>query len=721
MSFLICQPIKMSLIGPHFEDKVLFITGCTGFVGKVLLEKILYSLKVKKIYVLVRDKKDTDSKSRLKEIFDSPVMKRVKEKYGNVYLSEKVFPVVGDLNEDIIVPQNIKDEIEFIIHGAATLLFNEDLDVAIKNNVFGTLKIFQLAKECPNLRNMVHVSTSYTNFPQRSFVEEKIYDLELPNREPLLEFCQKVLKMEKKKVKEIEVKLLKQLNFPNTYAFSKRMTENILRLLKPKDFTLTIFRPSIICCAYLDPYPGWVDCVSAMGSIFVSTGMGVNELCRGKGRVVGDIIPVDMVANSILVCCYFYSDSKKLNVLQCGSSSLNPIQWRIAQYSMLWYYNTHTPKQSFFKPRFRFCKTKLEYDFLFYLKYTLPIHVMYLFLGEKKLKMLKILQKKSSQIANAFGPFTSNDCIFDTNHLEKIQKLLPEEDNDVFFTDVTMIEWHTLFQRMLYGLSRWILKEDIKDPFNRNLITTQFMAPQDCLIHPEPQNFFESILHSKRVEGAILKLLENSLFSFHNYFEKTKEIIKTSIFTQSKIGSKTIAKFLRRYVNHYYHTIKVDENLARKISNLTDGPLIFLPTRSENVDYWMVPYLCLNYSISIPHTSLANVYLGRTILGMLGAFFQPDNDGLLEYSVYGEFIDQMLSSNLNLQFPILNQRVDSKLIHFLSHATKKLNNAYLIPIQISHPNSNEILLNILDIISVKNQTGIDLEYKIQKFFVKSKL
>ena len=41
-----------------FEGKVLFITGCTGFLGKVLVEKILYTLpNVKKIYIMIRAKK----------------------------------------------------------------------------------------------------------------------------------------------------------------------------------------------------------------------------------------------------------------------------------------------------------------------------------------------------------------------------------------------------------------------------------------------------------------------------------------------------------------------------------------------------------------------------------------------------------------------------------------------------------------------------------------
>jgi fatty acyl-CoA reductase len=41
-----------------YKDKVIFITGTTGFVGKVVLEKILRSLPdFKKIYVMVRPKK----------------------------------------------------------------------------------------------------------------------------------------------------------------------------------------------------------------------------------------------------------------------------------------------------------------------------------------------------------------------------------------------------------------------------------------------------------------------------------------------------------------------------------------------------------------------------------------------------------------------------------------------------------------------------------------
>lgn len=45
-------------IKEFYEGKTIFLTGTTGFVGKVVLEKILRSLPmIKKLFIMVRDKK----------------------------------------------------------------------------------------------------------------------------------------------------------------------------------------------------------------------------------------------------------------------------------------------------------------------------------------------------------------------------------------------------------------------------------------------------------------------------------------------------------------------------------------------------------------------------------------------------------------------------------------------------------------------------------------
>jgi thioester reductase-like protein len=46
-------------IREFYRDKTIFLTGTTGFVGKVVLEKFLRSLPVfRKIFVMVRAKKN---------------------------------------------------------------------------------------------------------------------------------------------------------------------------------------------------------------------------------------------------------------------------------------------------------------------------------------------------------------------------------------------------------------------------------------------------------------------------------------------------------------------------------------------------------------------------------------------------------------------------------------------------------------------------------------
>lgn len=60
-------------IKKFYEGKEIFLTGGSGFVGRGLIEKLLRSCNVKKIYVLLRSKKGMNLEERAKSLTDNLV------------------------------------------------------------------------------------------------------------------------------------------------------------------------------------------------------------------------------------------------------------------------------------------------------------------------------------------------------------------------------------------------------------------------------------------------------------------------------------------------------------------------------------------------------------------------------------------------------------------------------------------------------------------------
>ena len=135
-----------------FKDKTFFITGCTGFIGKVLLEKIMRSIpEFRRIYVMVRPKKGLTLQKRLEDIFKYEVF----EPYftANPHMRdgwrEKVMPIGGDLelkglgltdeHRDILL-----NEVHFVINSAASVNFDDPILESLNINYFGALRMFDI-------------------------------------------------------------------------------------------------------------------------------------------------------------------------------------------------------------------------------------------------------------------------------------------------------------------------------------------------------------------------------------------------------------------------------------------------------------------------------------------------------------------------------------------------------------------------------------------------
>ena len=183
------------------------------------------------------------------------------------------------------------------------------------------MRILDVAQLSKSVEVFCHVSTAYTNSNRTGFIEEKIYDLE-GGKDPE-KLVEEILKLNPQQVIEKEKEIIGL--YPNTYTFTKALTE---RTLKKRRGTIKvcIVRPSIVISAVREPAVGWTETLSAMGGLVFATMLGlINYLhCNNQQRL--DIVPVDYVSNLILVTVVHTAKCEPgaLNIVHSSTSSQNP-------------------------------------------------------------------------------------------------------------------------------------------------------------------------------------------------------------------------------------------------------------------------------------------------------------------------------------------------------------------------------------------------------------
>lgn len=118
-----------------FSDKCILLTGVTGFVGKVLLEKLLATTRIGRIYLLIRDKpKFTLEDRMMREIFGSAIFKPLFQKRPELIkiVKQRVIPIKGDLVLDRLgmdpeVRKEVTNNCQFILNSAASINFDDPI------------------------------------------------------------------------------------------------------------------------------------------------------------------------------------------------------------------------------------------------------------------------------------------------------------------------------------------------------------------------------------------------------------------------------------------------------------------------------------------------------------------------------------------------------------------------------------------------------------------
>ncbi|RID64003.1 hypothetical protein BRARA_E02963, partial [Brassica rapa] len=266
------------------QGKKFLITGSTGFLAKVLIEKVLrMAPDVGKIYLLIKAKNKEAAIERLKkEVLDTELFNTLRETHGASYMSfmlEKLVPVTGNICDSNIGLQvdsaeEIAKEVDVIINSAANTTFNERYDVALDINTRGPGNLMGFAKKCKKLKLFLQVSTAYVNGQRQGRIMEKPFSMgDCIATENFLEGNRKALDVAKElklaldaaregtqdqeeaqKMKDLGLERARSYGWQDTYVFTKAMGEMMINSTRG-DVPVVIIRPSVIESTYKDPFP----------------------------------------------------------------------------------------------------------------------------------------------------------------------------------------------------------------------------------------------------------------------------------------------------------------------------------------------------------------------------------------------------------------------------------------------------------------------------------
>ncbi|CAH0389540.1 unnamed protein product [Bemisia tabaci] len=458
------EPIRIeneSKVVSFYTGKNILITGATGFMGKVLIEKLLRTCKgVGRIYLMVRQKKGKTIEQRTQTLFGEELFSRLKQECPSFL--DKVTIIPGDVSEATLGlnekdRERLIDDVDIVFHAAATVNFDEKIKMSVNINIRGTQQILHLCRQFKHLKAVIHISTAYGNCNRRE-VEEQIYESKMPS-EAILQMTQI---MDDEFLDSVTPQIIK--GWPNTYTFTKQVAEDCVQHFG-KGLPVAIFRPSIIIGSSEEPVPGWIDNLYGPTGVCVAVGAGIMRTSLTDPTKVADIIPVDYCVNAMISLAWDVAtnrneDSLDIPVYNYVSSCDNPITWGdYVHYNMK--YGTAMPcSRAIWYYTLTMTKSRFLFAILSSFFHTLPAMLMDLALvATNHKRRMMTAYVKIHKFLEVIAFFSTKQWKFTNNNVRALWDKMSPADREAFKFDMSTLDWQSMLKENVAGVRKYLLKD----------------------------------------------------------------------------------------------------------------------------------------------------------------------------------------------------------------------------------------------------------------------
>jgi|GEM_PF-6396268 len=159
----------LSEIAASLDGKRIAITGTTGFLGTALLERLLRCTPGANLVLLIRPGRRGVQNRLAREILRNDAFDRLRETMGKdefeAMAAQRILPVAADITKEGLgldeEGRAALADCDIVIHSAASVSFDNPLDVAVNTNLCGPVNLIGTLHDLNITPHLIAVSTAY--------------------------------------------------------------------------------------------------------------------------------------------------------------------------------------------------------------------------------------------------------------------------------------------------------------------------------------------------------------------------------------------------------------------------------------------------------------------------------------------------------------------------------------------------------------------------------